>query len=57
MLSAEQIKERLKHRNLKEVERVTGMNYLTIYNLAKGLHRKPHKSTLKLMTIYFEENP
>ena len=57
MLSLDEIVLRLKQRNLKEVEKASGVSYMTIYNIAKGHNKKPYKSTLKLLSVYFEENP
>lgn len=57
MLTIEEIQSRLKHRNLKEVAKHTDISYMTIYNMAKGLNVRPHKTTIKALTIYFEENP
>ena len=60
MLSLEEIKTRLKQRNLKAVAEYTerfGVTYQTVYNVAKGLHKRPHKTTLNILTFYFEENP
>lgn len=57
MLTLEEIVQRLKHRNLKSVEETTGISYQTIYNISRSLNKRPHKSTLKLLNIYFEENP
>lgn len=60
MLSVEEIQKRLQQRNLKAVASAVedhGITYQTIYNLAKGLHAKPHKTTLRILNIYFEENP
>lgn len=57
MLSIEEIKQRLKHRNLKAVAEHTDISYFTICNIAKGLHKRPHKTTLVVLSNYFEENP
>lgn len=57
MLSIEELSKRLKQRNFTVVSQASGVSYLTIANIAKGLNKRPHKSTLKLLNIYFEENP
>lgn len=57
MLDLKELSKRLKQRNITAVSEATGISYLTISNIAKGLNKKPHKSTLKLLNIYFEENP
>ena len=57
MLTLEEIAQRLKQRNFTVVSEETGISYLTISNIAKGLNKRPHKSTLRLLNIYFEENP
>lgn len=57
MLTIEELSKRLKQRNITAVAEASGVSYLTIANIAKGLNKRPHKSTLKLLNIYFEENP
>lgn len=57
MLPLPEIVQRLKHRNLKEVANSSGVSYMTIYNIAKGHNKKPYKTTVRLLSIYFEENP
>ena len=57
MLTLEELVQRLKQRNLKEVANASGISYMTIYNIAKGHNKKPYKTTLRMLNIYFEENP
>jgi hypothetical protein len=56
-LPLEEIVKRLKQRNLKEVANATDVSYMTICNIAKGLNKRPYRSTLLALTVYFEENP
>lgn len=57
MLTIEELSQRLKQRNFTVVSKATGVSYLTISNIAKGINKNPNKGTLKLLNIYFEENP
>lgn len=57
MMTIEELSKRLKQRNFTVVAEASGVSYLTISNIAKGLNKRPHKSTIKLLTVYFEENP
>lgn len=57
LLTLDEIVKRLKQRNLKTVADSTDISYQTVYNIAKGLNKKPYKTTLRALNIYFEENP
>ena len=57
MLTLNEIVQRLQHRNLTTVADTTGISYQTIYNIAKGHNKRPYKSTINLLSIYFDENP
>lgn len=47
---------KLKDRNISAVSRATGLNYRTVYNIAKEKGRKPHKKTIQKLTNYMEVN-
>lgn len=55
MLTLKQIIKKLSDRNVKEISRRTGISYLAIYNIIKGI-TKPHFSTQKVLSDYFEEH-
>jgi hypothetical protein len=57
MLSAEEIKERLRDRQLKAVSERAGVNYLVLCRFASGKSRRVSYETVKRLSDYFEETP
>ena len=56
-MTLEEIVDRLSQRKLKIVAEKTGLSYMTIYKIATGENTNPTLGTLKLLEIYFKENP
>ncbi|WP_333609469.1 helix-turn-helix domain-containing protein [Arsukibacterium sp.] len=56
MLTMEQIRDKLKDRNLKEVSRRTGIGYANLHAIAKGVRQNPTYEVLKPLCDYLEEN-
>ena len=54
MLTLEEIRERLKDRNLKRVAAGSGMVYMTVIRIASGETADPRYSTLKVLSDYLE---
>lgn len=54
MLSLEEIRDRLKDRNLKEVSRRTGIGYANLAAIAKGTRSNPSYEVLKPLCDYLE---
>lgn len=54
MLTIEEIRERLKDRNLKEVSRRTGINYKNLAAIANGTRSNPTYAVLKPLCDYLE---
>lgn len=52
MLTLEQIKERLKHSNLRAVAEASGVNYHTLVKFMKEEGRDPAYSTVKALSDY-----
>jgi transcriptional regulator with XRE-family HTH domain len=55
IVTIEQIREALKDRNLKEVERRTGVHYVTLSRIRSGKHKNPRYETVKTLVDYFKE--
>jgi len=55
MLTLEQIKKRLKDRNLKKVSVVTGISYPAVWNIANKNQEKVQYRTVKMLSDYLEE--
>lgn len=53
MLSLEQIRERLKHSNLKAVSEASGLHYNTVYKLMTTTST-PSYATVKALSDYLE---
>jgi len=54
MLSLEEIRDKLKDRNLKEVSRRTGIGYANLAAIAKGTRSNPSYEVLKPLCDYLE---
>ena len=54
MLTLEQIRERLKDRNLKVVAESLELNYITITQVANGSQQNPKYQTVKALSDYLE---
>ena len=54
MLDIDEIKSRLKDRNLSEVARRTGVSYGTLYNFTRDV-KSPLYSTVKALSDYLEK--
>ena len=52
MLTLDQIKDRLKHSNLRAVSEASGVNYYTLVKLMKEEGRDPAYSTVKALSDY-----
>ena len=54
MLNVEQVKEKLKDRNITVIAQETGVSRQTIYNMVNGVST-PSLETLTALSSYFEE--
>ena len=54
MLTLDQIKDRLKHSNLKAVAEAASVNYNTLYKLMNEDGRDPAYSTVKALSDYLQ---
>jgi transcriptional regulator with XRE-family HTH domain len=54
-VTIDQIREALQDRNLKEVERRTGVHYVTLSRIRSGAHTNPRYKTVKTLEDYFKE--
>ena len=54
MLSLEEIREKLKDRNLSEVSRRTGIGYANLAAIANGTRNNPSYQVLKPLCDYLE---
>lgn len=54
MLTLDQIKDRLKHSNLKAVAEASNVNYNTLYKLMNEEGRDPAYSTVKALSDYLQ---
>lgn len=54
-MTIDQIREALQDRNLKEVERRTGVHYVTLSRIRSGAHTNPRYKTVKTLEDYFKE--
>jgi len=57
MLSLEEIRERLKDRNMAEVARKTGISHITVWKLRSGAQDNFSYATIKALSDYFGEWP
>jgi len=55
MLTLEQIRRKLKDRNLKKVSENTGISYPAIWNLVNKEQENTHYKTVKKLSDYLEE--
>lgn len=55
MLTATEIKQRLKQSNLMQVSRDTGLNYMTIYHIANKEGNNMQLSKAEMLSDYFEK--
>ena len=55
-MQLEEIRRRLKNRNVKACARDTGVAYMTIIMIANGATKKPKPETLKKITKWIKEN-
>lgn len=51
-MTLEEIRQALSDRNLKEVSRLTGIHYTTVYGIATGKHINPTYQTFKTLEAY-----
>lgn len=56
MLTLEEIKQRLKGRNLKYIHSVTGLSYDVIWRIANDKATQPSYYTVKKLSDYLEAN-
>ena len=54
-MTIEQIREALQDRNLKEVERRTGIHYVTLSKIRSGAHDNPRYQIIKALEDYLKE--
>lgn len=54
MLTLEQIRDRLRDRNLKRVAQATGLVYMTLVRIASGETPDPRYKKLKILSDYLE---
>jgi DNA-binding Xre family transcriptional regulator len=57
MLDFEQVRARLQDRNLKAVERGTGLAYTTLLKIKHGTANNVRHSTVKALSDYLERMP
>jgi DNA invertase Pin-like site-specific DNA recombinase len=58
MLNLEQIITLLQDRNLSEVCRRTGLNYITVWRISnEGARANPNYDTVKKLSDYLEKKP
>lgn len=53
MLTLEQVRDRLKHSNLRAVAQAAGLHYNTLYNLMDN-SKTPSYSTVKALSDYLQ---
>lgn len=56
VLDLEQIREKLRDRNLKEVSRQTGVGYNNLHGVATGSRNNPTYNVIKTISDYLENN-
>lgn len=54
-MTLEQIKHALNDRNLKEVERQTGIHYVTLSRIRSGKNQNPRYETIRTLVDYLKE--
>lgn len=57
MQTIQEILKRLEDRNLRAVAERSGVNYMTLYRIAKGDTKDPSYSIVKRLHDYLEANP
>lgn len=57
MLTKDQVKERLKDRNLMAVSAATGLAYMSVYRVARGMDKQVTYETIKRLSDYLGSNP
>lgn len=57
MLTLEQIRERLKDRNLAQVARESNLTHITVWKVKKGEQEDFAYSTVKALSDYLEARP
>ena len=55
VLNLDEIRERLKDRNLKEVSRQTGLGYNNLHGIATGSRNNPSYNVLRAISDYLEK--
>jgi len=56
MLTLEEIRDKLRDRNLSKVSRLSGVGYNNLYAIAKGHRKNPTYKILEKLSIYLEQN-
>lgn len=56
MLKLDEIREKLKDRNLMEIHRKTGIGYSNLHGIASGLKDNPTYKIIKKLSDYLEQN-
>lgn len=54
-MTLDQIKHALNDRNLKEVERQTGIHYVTLSRIRSGKNNNPRYETIRVLVEYLKE--
>lgn len=54
-MTLDQIKNALNDRNLKEVERQTGIHYVTLSRIRSGKNNNPRYETIRVLVEYLKE--
>lgn len=54
-MTLDQIQEALTDRNLKEVERKTGIHYVTLSRIRSGKNRNPRYETIRVLVEYLKQ--
>lgn len=54
-MTLDQIKHALNDRNLKEVERQTGIHYVTLSRIRSGKNQNPRYETIRILVDYLKE--
>lgn len=56
MLTIEEIREKLKDRNLMKVHKATGVGYSNLHGIANGQRSNPTYKVLSALSNYLENN-
>lgn len=54
-MTIDQIRTALEDRNLKEVERKTGIHYVTLSRIRSGKNNNPRYETIRVLVEYLKE--